>query len=69
MQPTKGQEIYDKLPSEAKKSFAMDNSGNLVYKNRAYRRRFEPDDPDATKKTWKRQSKKDLKRKRKLGRR
>ena len=51
MQPSKGQEVYDKLPEEAKKSFDMDNDGNLVYKNRAYRRRKPPTDNWETKKT------------------
>lgn len=51
MGPAKGQEIYDQLPDEAKKSFDLDNDGNLVYKNRAYRRRKPPTDNWYTKKT------------------
>lgn len=45
-----------------------DNNGSLVVVNRKKRRSFPPTDPDKTKNTWARQSRKELKRKRKLGR-
>jgi hypothetical protein len=48
---TKGQEIYDKLPPESKKNFDLDNDGNVVSKNRAYRRRKPPTDNWETKAT------------------
>lgn len=51
MQPTKGQQIYDQLPDEAKKNFDLDNDGNMVYKNRAYRRHKPPTDNWETKNT------------------
>lgn len=51
-----------------KTELTPDNNGNLVVMNREKRRSFPPADPDKTKKTWARQSRKELKRKRKLGR-
>ena len=47
---------------------AMTNTGELEVNNRRRRRTFPKSDPNHTKKTWSRQSRKELKRKRKLGR-
>lgn len=47
----------------------FDNEGNMVISNRAARRKRPVVDPDFTKSTWSRQTKAELKRKRKLGRR
>lgn len=38
----RAQEILDKLPEEARAKLVMDNDGNLVAKNRAYRRQKPP---------------------------
>jgi len=46
----------------------IDNDGKVYKSNRQNRRRFLPDDPDKTKSTWARQNHKEIKRKRKLGR-
>lgn len=64
----KFQAMLEKIPAAARSSYAPDNEGNLVFRNRAHRRKFAPSDPDKTKSTWKRQLLKELKRKRKLGR-
>lgn len=68
MVPTKAQEILDNLPPEQRDNYRINNNGDLVVYNRAYRRQFPPTNPNYTKSTWARQSKKELKRKRKLGR-
>lgn len=43
MGPAKETEL-DKLPKEYRNNFTLDNAGNLVYKNRAYRRGKQPTD-------------------------
>ena len=55
-------------PAEKPNNLNFNNDGEIVVKNRKTRRTFPPDDPDNTKATWARQSRKELKRKRKLGR-
>jgi hypothetical protein len=47
---------------------SITNTGELEVNNRKRRRTFSKSDPSYTKSTWSRQSKKKLKRKRKLGR-
>lgn len=63
---TQNQEILEKMPKGHK--LMINNDGDIVANNRANRRKFPPDDPNETKATWSRQSRKDIKRKRKLGR-
>lgn len=55
-------------PAEKPNTLNFNNDGEIVVNNRKTRRTFPPDDPDKTKATWSRQSRKELKRKRKLGR-
>lgn len=52
----RAQEILDKMPAEARAKMEMDNDGNLVVKNRAYRRRKPASDPQYTKKTPKKRT-------------
>lgn len=47
----------------------FDNEGNMFISNRAARRKRPASNPDDTKATWNRQTRAELKRKRKLGRR
>ena len=53
---------------EQTNKLSVNNSGEMYVANRAARRTFQPDNPDKTKSTWSRQTKSELKRKRKLGR-
>ena len=55
-------------PAEKPNTLNFNNDGEIVVNNRKTRRTFPPDDPNKTKATWARQSRKELKRKRKLGR-
>ena len=55
-------------PVEKSNNLNFSNDGEIVVNNRKTRRTFPPDDPNKTKATWARQSRKELKRKRKLGR-
>ena len=55
-------------PAEKPNNLNFNNNGEIVVSNRKTRRTFPPDDPNKTKATWARQSRKELKRKRKLGR-
>ena len=55
-------------PAEKPNNLNFNNDGEIVVNNRKTRRTFPPDDPNKTKATWARQSCKELKRKRKLGR-
>lgn len=64
----KNQKILDSMSPADRKKVMMSNAGEIVANNRANRRKFPPDDPDMTKATWSRQSRKEIKRKRKLGR-
>lgn len=50
MGPAKETEL-DKLPKEYRNNFTIDNDGNLVYKNRAFRRNKPPADNWNTKKS------------------
>lgn len=55
----KFQELLDQLPEEARSSYMPDNNGNLVFKNRAYRRRKPPADNWFTKNTHQIKKKRD----------
>lgn len=55
-------------PTEKANKLNIDNNGEIYTSNRKARRSFPPDDPDKTKSTWARQTRSELKRKRKLGR-
>ena len=55
-------------PAEKPNNLNFNNDGEIVVNNRKTRRTFPPDDPNKTNATWARQSRKELKRKRKLGR-
>lgn len=68
MVPDKNQQILDRMTPEQRQKVMIDNEGNIVANNRANRRKFPPTDPDFTKSTWSRQTRQELKRKRKIGR-
>jgi hypothetical protein len=51
MAPSDAQQQYDQLPEEHKSKFGFDNEGNLVFKNRVYRRGKPPTNNWYTKKT------------------
>lgn len=68
MVPDTAQAALDNLPAEVRQNFGLDNDGNLVYRNRAYRRNFGPNDPRKTKSSWSYKPHRELKRLRKLGR-
>lgn len=48
MVPT-GQDELEKIPKEYRNKFTIDNKGNLIYKNRAFRRNKPPTDNWETK--------------------
>lgn len=52
----------------SKDKTVINNDGEIIKLNRKTRRTFKPSDPDYTKSTWSRQTKSEIKRKRKLGR-
>lgn len=56
---TKYQELLEQIPAEARAKYAPDNDGNLVLKNRAYRRRKPPADNWYTKSTHQIKKKRD----------
>lgn len=66
--PEEDNKILENLTPEQREMVRIDNDGNVVANNRANRRKFPPSDPNLTKSTWSRQSRSELKRKRKLGR-
>jgi hypothetical protein len=51
MEESKAQNILDQMPEEARKKLMIDNEGNLVSNNRAYRRKKPPADNWFTKNT------------------
>lgn len=59
MTPSEKQEYIDRIPEEARKSLSLDNDGNVVFKNRAYRRKKQPTDNWYTKSTHQIQKKRD----------
>lgn len=56
---TKFQELLDQIPEDARRSYVPDNNGNLVFKNRAYRRKKPAGDNWYTKNTHQIQKKRD----------
>jgi len=48
---SKGRQELDSIPKEYRSKFTIDNNGNLVFKNRAYRRQKQPTNNWETKNT------------------